>query len=168
MGRPDAELYRGVRLTRALEWRSGRRPTSTPPSASSSSPAGGMPRSADAACRRRAVTTVAAAWQDRDARRDRARQPAADHEAARANDAAERANDEAERAGDEARAPTRRPIVPAQALAASAISALDEDLSLAKLLAVTSATTAEPTAETTAALHRAGGRPGHGLSRRRL
>ena len=43
MGRPDSELYRGVRLARALEWRDRATRTSPPSSASSSTPAGGTP-----------------------------------------------------------------------------------------------------------------------------
>jgi DNA-binding SARP family transcriptional activator/WD40 repeat protein/tRNA A-37 threonylcarbamoyl transferase component Bud32 len=64
--------------------------------------------------------------------------------------------DEAERASDEAlRADQAADRARAQALAASATNALDEDPSLAKLLAVASATLAEPSLETTATLHRA-------------
>jgi WD40 repeat protein/class 3 adenylate cyclase len=81
---------------------------------------------------------------------------AADEQAERANAEAERAEAEAERASEEARrADEEADRARAQALAASAVSALDEDPSLAKLLAVASATVADPTPETTAVLHRA-------------
>jgi WD40 repeat protein len=80
----------------------------------------------------------------------------ANAEAERANDEAQRASEEAERASEEARrADAEANRARAQALAASAVSAIDEDPSLAKLLAVASATAAEPTMETISTLLRA-------------
>ena len=161
MGRPDAELYRGMRLARALEWRERATPDLN---AAEREFLDASQRHADAQRhaarrRRRAVTTALAAGVAVTATLAAialVNQRRADHEAERASDEAERANDEAERAGDEAqRADQEADRARAQALAASAISALDEDPSLAKLLAVTSAIATDPTPETTAALHRA-------------
>ena len=147
MGRPDAELYRGLRLERALEW-CGRVAPDLHPVERQFLDAGRRHADADgrAARRRRRIvtlaliaglavamtlTTVAIVNQRR-----------ADQEAGRANAAAERADREADRAR-------------AAALATAAISTLDEDPSLAKLLAVASATATPPTSASTAALHQA-------------
>jgi WD40 repeat protein len=202
MGRPDSELYRGVRLTRALEWRERAAPDLN---AAERELLDASQRHADAerhAARRRRRTVmsvlvagvvvtatlagIALVNQRRASREaDRAAQEAqrADDEAERANDEATRANDEAERANEEAtrakdgaqraseeaeradeqaqlaseaaaRADQEAVRARAQELAASAISAIDEDPSLAKLLAVASSSVA-PTIETNAALHQA-------------
>jgi WD40 repeat protein len=189
MGRPDAELYRGVRLTRAMEWRERATPHLN---AAEREFLDASQRHADyqreaARRRRRAVTTALVAGvvvtatlaafalvnqRRADQEADRANEQAerasdeaerasdearrADQEADRANEQAERANAEAARASDEAeRADQEADRARAQALAASAVSTLTEDPSLAKLLAVASATVAEPTVETVATLHRA-------------
>jgi WD40 repeat protein len=79
----------------------------------------------------------------------------ADEQRAAAEEQAERANAEAERATEEAqRADAAARAARVQELAASAVSVLDEDPSLAKLLAVASASIADPGLETTAVLHR--------------
>ena len=44
LGRPPSELYRGIRLAQALEWRDGPTRSSTPPRASSSTRALRWPR----------------------------------------------------------------------------------------------------------------------------
>jgi WD40 repeat protein/DNA-binding SARP family transcriptional activator len=188
MGRPDSELYRGVRLTRALEWRERSAPDLN---AAERDFLDVSRRHADterdaARRRRRTVTTVLVAGvvvtatlagiafvnQRRASfEADRAAEEAqrANDEATRASEQAARANDEAARAGEEtrradeqaqlageaaARADQEADRARAQELAASAISAIDEDPSLAKLLAIASASVV-PTVETNAALHQA-------------
>ena len=58
MGRPDSELYRGVRLAQALEWQTEPTPTSPRPSGPSSTPApngnGPRPRAAEQRLRQQA------------------------------------------------------------------------------------------------------------------
>ena len=147
MGRPHAELYRGVRLTRALEWRERASPDLN---VAEREFLDAGRRHADAQRhaarrRRRSVTVALTAGLVLTATLALVavvNQRRADDEAQRASEEAERADQEADRAR-------------AQALAASAVSALDEDPSLAKLLAVASATMAGPTPETTATLRRA-------------
>ena len=161
MGRPDAELYRGVRLTRAMEWRERATPHLN---AAEREFLDASQRHADsqreaARRRRRAVTTALVAGVVVTATLAAfalVNQRRADQEADRANEQAERANAEAARASEEARrADQEADRARSQALAASAVSTLTEDPSLAKLLAVASATVAEPTVETVATLHRA-------------
>ena len=114
-----------------------------------------------------AVGGVAALVQREDARQARDEAEAAAAEAddaadeaavqrAAAEEQAQRASAEAERATEEARrADAAAERARAQELAASAVNVMDEDPSLAKLLAVASATLAEPTVATRAVLHEA-------------
>jgi WD40 repeat protein/DNA-binding SARP family transcriptional activator len=189
MGRPDAELYRGVRLTRALEWqaRAAANLNATERQFLDASQRHDLAQRQAARRRRRAVTTSLAAGvlvavtlaaialvnegrasdaADRasaEAERANAEAERANAETERANDLAERASDEARRASDEAdrasdealRADEEARRARANALAASAITMLDDDPSLAKLLAVASAVASEATPATDAALHRA-------------
>jgi WD40 repeat protein/DNA-binding SARP family transcriptional activator len=154
MGRPAAELYRGTRLTWALEWRERSTPdlSTTERDFLTASRRHAVAERNAARRRRRAMTTALAAGLAVTialATIALVNQRRASREADRANAEAQRATEEAERAdleADRARA---------HALAASSVSVLDEDPTLAKLLAVASATGTEPTLESTSALHRA-------------
>jgi WD40 repeat protein len=175
-GRSEADLYRGARLDAALAVASRGGLTHQDVAFVD---AGRVLRERDRAEARRrtrrlrvlagittvlalvaAIVGVVALSQREDAQEARAAAEssagAAEEQRAVASKQAERANAEAERAGEQAaRADAEARGARAQALAASAVNALDDDPSLAKLLAVASATMAEPTLETISILLRA-------------
>ena len=143
MNRPDSELYRGGRFVRAIEWRERTAPDLTQTERAfleaSQQLADAEQRAAEEQARRQvrinrrlrvlvagvAVLAVAAAAAGLVAMRQ-----------------AERADTEAD-------------VARSHELAASAISVMDDDPSLAKLLAVASATVAAPTLDSISALHSA-------------
>ena len=163
MGRPSSELYRGVRLARAVEWRdrSGTDLNDTERAflgASETAYRSEVQKERDEAQRqaqvnrrlRALVAGVAAlavvavgggAVAFRQADRADAQAQVAEAEALRADEQAEIAEGEALRAR-------------AHELAASAVGELDRDPGLAALLAVTAATTAPIGVETSRVLHR--------------
>jgi DNA-binding SARP family transcriptional activator/WD40 repeat protein len=132
MGRPDSELYRGVRLARAVEWRDRTAPDLNPTEQvyldTSQRHADAERRSVRR--RRRALVTGLAAG----LAVTTALAAVAFVNQRRATEAAE--------------------VARSHELAASAISVLADDPALAKLLAVASATMAEPNLESLSALHR--------------
>ena len=143
MGRPDSELYRGVRLARVLEWRD-----ETPHTLNSTER-----EFLDAAERVADVERTAAADEARRAlrtnRRLRVLATGVTVLALVATVGGFVAARQARRADDESRAARTHE------LAASAIGALREDPSLAKLLAVTAARHGAPSVAVDAALHEA-------------
>lgn len=139
MGGPDSELYRGVRLARAVEWCDRAGPDLNPTERAyleTSEQREAAERRAHRR-RRRTLTAVLAGA----AAVATILGSLAAVQAGRATAERERA----EQAADLARS---------HELAASAISVLEDDPSLAKLLAVASATVAEPNLDSLAALHR--------------
>jgi DNA-binding SARP family transcriptional activator len=147
MGRPDSELYRGVRLTRVLDWAERVAPDLNPSERTFLDASRRVEDVRTRAVRRRrrsvvvglAAGTVVALTLAAVAVTNQRR---ADREAGRAEVAAE----EADRSARLARS---------RELAGAAINALDTDPGLSKLLAVTAAAEAAPTVESTAALHQA-------------
>lgn len=143
MGRPDSELYRGVRLARVLDWYDDTSHTLNPTER----------EFLDAAERLADVERTAAADEarrtTRTSRRLRALAASVTVLALVATAVGLLAAREARRADDEARAARTHE------LAASAIGALREDPSLAKLLAVTAARHGPPSVAVDAALHEA-------------
>lgn len=141
MGRPDSELYRGVRLARVLDWRADTSHTLNPTECDFLDAAerlADVERSAAADEARRTVRTN---------RRLRALAGGVTALALVAIAVGIVAARHARRADDEARAARTHE------LAASAIGALREDPSLAKLLAVTAARHEPPSVAVDAALH---------------
>lgn len=149
MGRPSSELYRGVRLARATEWRDRTSPDLTPVEQAF------VHASRDAAEAEQRAAEEQAHRQVRINRRLRVLVAGVALLALIsvtgglvAVRQAQRADSEAQRADAEAN------LARSHELAASAISVLDEDPSLAKLLAVASVTVSEPSLQSISALHR--------------
>ena len=141
MGRPDSELYRGVRLARVIEWRDRTSPDLT------SAEQAFLETSRDAAEAERRAAEEQARRQARANRRLRVLVVGVAVLALAAAAGGLTAARQAERADAEA------DMARSHELAASAISVLHEDPSLAKLLAFASATVAEPTLQSISALH---------------
>jgi DNA-binding SARP family transcriptional activator/WD40 repeat protein/energy-coupling factor transporter ATP-binding protein EcfA2 len=143
MGRPDSELYRGVRLARAVEWRDRSVPDLSRVEREFLEASSGL-----AAAEQRS-TEEQARRQVRVNRRLRTLMAGVAALALVAAAGGIVATRQAQRADSEADAAR------AQELTASALGVMDEDPSLAKLLAVAASDTAEPTVATNAALHQA-------------
>jgi energy-coupling factor transporter ATP-binding protein EcfA2 len=153
MGRPDSELYRGVRLARVTEWRDRTNPDLTPVEQAYVHAGKDAAESEQRAQRRRrqTLTSVLAGA----AAIAAVLGSAAAIQAGRASTERDRAlAAEAHAEAEAARAELAADVARAHELAASAISVLDDDPSLAKLLAVASLSAAKPTLESISALHR--------------
>ena len=134
LGRPDSELYRGVRLTRALDWQARTEPRSPTPSASSSPPPGGL--RGRGAQRGRASAGAGPAdppAADRARRRRRAPRPRARRRRDRRRAVGPR------RATTRAASRGRQAAVSADARRVGARSQLTDDISLSLLLAAAGA-----------------------------
>jgi DNA-binding SARP family transcriptional activator/WD40 repeat protein/energy-coupling factor transporter ATP-binding protein EcfA2 len=141
MGRPDSELYRGVRLARVLEWREQTMPDLHPMECEF------LDTSAQVADAERISAEQQARQQARENRRLRILVGGIAvlvGLTAAGGVTAMRQADRADREAEQARS---------HELATAAIGAIDDDPSLAKLLAVAAADTDEPTLAAVAALH---------------
>jgi WD40 repeat protein/DNA-binding SARP family transcriptional activator/energy-coupling factor transporter ATP-binding protein EcfA2 len=161
LGRPDSELYRGVRLTAAAEWRDRSAPDLTPTERAFldvSERRADTERQAAQRRRRRVVASLAAATvvslalgaaavvQARQAAQQRDVALAAEGAAEEARRLADSNAEDARRASDLARA---------RELAASALTVVDEDPELSLLLAFESALLGEPSPEAIRAVRQA-------------
>jgi DNA-binding SARP family transcriptional activator/WD40 repeat protein/energy-coupling factor transporter ATP-binding protein EcfA2 len=142
MGRPESELYRGLRLSRALEWRDRTTPGLNPTEEAF------LDAGHAAAEAERRSAEERARHQIRVNRRLRALVAVVGVLAIAAATGGLVARNQAQRANLEA------DVARSHELAAASTSALADDPTLARLLAVASATAAEPTLESTTALHR--------------
>ncbi len=143
MGRPDSEVYRGVRLAVAGEWLDRTTPHLSSVQADFIAAGEGL---ADAERRKAEQETLRQVRVNRRLRALVAGVVVLAIAAGAGGLTAQRQAQRAVAAADAARS---------QELSASAIGVMDEDPTLAKLLAVASATMAEPTRQSIAALHEA-------------
>jgi WD40 repeat protein/DNA-binding SARP family transcriptional activator len=161
LGRPDSELYRGVRLTAAAEWRDRSSPDLTPTEHAfldASERRADAERDAVQRRRRRVVGALAAATVVSlalgAAAAVQARQAAQQRDVAlAAEDAAEDARMLADRNAEEAR--TASDLARGRELAASALRVVDEDPELSLLLALESTLLGDPSPEAIRAVRQA-------------